>query len=176
MKILETDPTVVSYCEQPLKLEFEWNGRTYLYTPDLLSVDIHSRTTLYEVKPKKAIEQDDGRLQAKFDAARNYCSNRGWKFEIVTDSVRGSREFQRADFLWPHLMNPSIDLNRAEELFQKVGQASCFKMKDIPGPLSWANPDYCLLLYLIGRGKLVETLYGQFEEDTILQVFGDNGK
>jgi len=176
MKILETDPKIASYCEQPLKLEFEWNRRIYPYTPDLLSVDIHSRTTLYEVKPKMIREQDDGRLQTKFEAARSYCSGRGWKFEVVTDSVRSSKAFQRADFLWPHLMNPGADLNRAEELFQKIGQASCFKMKDISGPLSWANSDYCLLLYLIGTGRLVERPYGHFEENTILQMFEGYGK
>ena len=176
MKILETDPSVVSYCEQPLKLEFRWNNRTYPYTPDLLSVDIHSRTKLYKVKPKKAIEQDDGKLLAKFEAARSYCSDRGWEFEVVTDSVRSSKEFHRADFLWPHLMNPSIDLNRAEELLQIVRQSACFKMKDISGSLSWANPDYCTLLYLVGRGKLVETPYDKFEKGTVLEEFRNSGQ
>jgi len=174
MKIMETSPEIVRYCEQPVRLEFEWNNRTYPYTPDLLSVDIHSQTKLYEVKPLKAIEQDDGRLQAKFKAARCYCSERDWKFEVVTDSVRNSKEFHRADFLWPHLMNPGIDMNRAEYLLHKVKQVSCFKMKDIQGSLSWANSDYCSLLYLLGKGKLVETPYGKFDGNTILQVFEDN--
>lgn len=176
MKVMETAPEIVRYCQQPLRLEFNWNGRIYSYTPDLLSVDIHSRTTLYEVKPKKAIEQDDGRMQAKFEAAQSYCSDRGWKFEVVTDSVRSSKEFNRADFLWPHLMNPSVKLDRAEELLQSVRQSACFKMKDISGSLSWANPDYCTLLYLVGRGKLVETPFGQFEEGTVLEVFGSSGQ
>jgi len=175
MKILETDPTVVSYCEQPLRLEFEWNGRRFLYTPDILSLDVHSRTTLYEVKPKKEIEQDDGRLRIKFEAARSYCSDRAWKFEVVTDSVRSSKEFFRADFLWPHLMNPGVDLNRAKELLQTVEDAACFEMRDIR-PISWANPEYCLLLYLIGRGKLVEKPYGRFDEDTMFQVFKSHGE
>jgi len=174
MKVMETNPEIVCYCEQPVRLEFEWNNRTYPYTPDLLSVDVHSQTKLYEVKPKKAIEQDDGRLQAKFEAARSYCFDRGWKFEVITDSVRGSREFQRADFLWPHLMNPSIDLDRAEELLQRVRKSTSFKMRDISGSLAWANPDYCSLLYLVGKGELVETPYGKFDGDTILQVFEDN--
>ena len=175
MKVLETNPEIESYCEQPLKLEFEWNGRTYPYTPDLFSTDIYSQSILYEVKPEEAIKKDDGRLQAKFEVAREYCSGRGWKFAIVTDAIRNSKEFQRADFLWPHLMNPGADMNRAEELLQSVRQSTYFKMQDISGSLSWANPDYCLLLYLVARGKLVETPYGQFEEDTVLQVFGNNG-
>jgi hypothetical protein len=176
MKILETDPKVVSYCEQPLKLDFEWNNRTYSYTPDVLSVDIYSHTMLYEVKPTRAIEQDDGRLKVKFKAAQSYCSDRGWDFEVVTDLVRGSKEFHRADFLWPHLMNPSVNLNRAEEIFQSVSEAVCFKIKDLSTHLSWSNSDYCLLLYLVGRGRLIETPYGQFGKETILEAFNAHGK
>lgn len=171
MKVFETDPYITSYCEQPLKLDFEWKGRTYTYTPDLLATDIFSKSTLYEVKPEEALKKDDGRLVVKFEAAKDLCSERGWIFKVVTDAVRKSPEYQRADFLWPHLMNPSIDQALMENMFTTVSDAGKLRFGNIVKEIHWRDPSYCTLLHLIGKGMLVESSRGAFELESEVEVF-----
>ncbi|WP_232710191.1 TnsA endonuclease N-terminal domain-containing protein [Mariprofundus aestuarium] len=175
MKVLETDPYILSYCEQPLKIEFKWGGRPYSYTPDILSTNVSSQSTLYEVKPEEVLKKDDGRLAVKFDAAKEYCLERGWTFKIVTEAVRKSPEYQRADLLWPHLMNPNIDENHAETIFRRVSDAGVLRLADLVEKDGWADPSYCALLHLIGKGWLVESSSGIFEPSTHIRVFTDHG-
>lgn len=171
MKILETDPYVASYCEQPLKLDFEWKNKTYQYTPDILSTNVFSESVLYEVKPEEALKKDDGRLAVKFEAARALCLERGWTFKVMTDAVRKSPEYQRADFLWPHLMDLSIDETLTDTLYKKVRDAEKLRFCDIVKTTNWHDSNYCTLLHLIGKGVLVESSQGVFELESELEVF-----
>jgi len=171
MKVLETDPHITSYLEQPLRLDFEWKGRTYTYTPDLLSTDVFSNSILYEVKPEEALKKDDGRLAVKFEAAKEYCSEHGWAFKVVTDSIRKSLEYQRADFLWPHLMNPQVDEDLVESIFENVRGSGTLRFSDIIEKTNWNNPSYCTLLHLIGKGVLIESSRGSFELNSEVEVF-----
>ncbi len=175
MKVLETTPDIVSYCEQPLRLDFRWKGRMYPYTPDVLSTDIASCSTLYEVKPEEVLKNDDGRLAAKFDAAREYCLERGWIFKVVTEAVRKSPEYHRADLLWPHLMNPNIDENYAETIFRRVSDAGGVRLADVVEKINWADPSYCALLHLIGKGRLIESSFGVFDSNTDIRAFTGHG-
>ncbi len=171
MKVLETDPYITSYLEQPRKLDFEWKGRTYTYTPDLLSTNVFSDSILYEVKPEEALKNDDGRLAVKFEAAKEYCLERDWKFKVVTESIRKSLEYQRADFLWPHLMNPQIDESLVESILKNVSDSGTLLFHDIVNKTNWHDPNYCTLLHLIGKGVLIESSRGSFEINSKVEVF-----
>ncbi len=171
MKVLETDPYITSYLEQPRKLDFEWKGRAHTYTPDLLSTNVFSDSILYEVKPEEALKNDDGRLAVKFEAAKEYCLERDWKFKVVTESIRKSLEYQRADFLWPHLMNPQIDENLVESILKNVSDSGTLLFRDIVNKTNWHDPNYCTLLHLIGKGVLIESSPGSFEINSKVEVF-----
>jgi len=51
MMFLDFDPTVTTYAAQPFTLTWEWNGKTYGYTPDLLIVRPGQERTVEDVKP-----------------------------------------------------------------------------------------------------------------------------
>jgi len=174
MKVLETDPNIIEYCEQPLQLRIVWKGKEYTYTPDTLSKNIFSESVLYEVKPTEDLESDDGRLANKFAVAEEYCLERGWKFKVITEDIRTSSDYRRADMLLPHLMNPSIDMGLADQIFHLIHNAGMLRISDISNTLSWANPRYCTLLHLLGKGLLIEKPYGSFELETEIRVFPHN--
>jgi len=170
MKVLETDPNIISYCEQPLQLETTWNGKRYPYTPDILATDYQSQSTLYEVKPQSDLDNDDGKLANKFRVAEQYCLDKGWTFKVITEDVRTSPEFVRADTLFPHLMDPSIDTNLTASIFKRVQTCAPLQIKDIYTSANWGNPNYCALMHLIGSGQLVEEPYCSFEPDSRIRL------
>lgn len=171
MKVLETDPNIIEYCEQPLQLRVVWKGKEYSYTPDTLSKNVFSESVLYEVKPKEDLENDDGRLANKFATAKEYCMECGWEFKVITEDIRTSPDYLRADKLLPHLMNPSIEKGLAEQIFQLIHDAGMLHIAGITNTLNWSNPRYCTLLYLLGKGLLIESPYGSFGLDTEIKVF-----
>src|SRR5215216_2118746 len=54
--LLEIDPNVVSFREQPLRIEYILNGKLHYYTPDVL-VERKQKIQIVEVKPKSKVEK-----------------------------------------------------------------------------------------------------------------------
>lgn len=80
--LLDFEPGVEQFCEQPMTIEYHYEGKKRRYTPDFHVV--HSgQDLLFECKPKRMV--DDPENQLKFEAARRWCSEQGWTFGLVTD-------------------------------------------------------------------------------------------
>ena len=75
--MLEFDEDIVSYEEQPLKIDG--------YVPDVLAVTKEGKNVLIEVKYSEEAKNPDERLSAKFDALKKYCDGIGWIFKIFTE-------------------------------------------------------------------------------------------
>jgi len=170
-KVLETDPYVISYCEQPIELEYAFNSKKGTYTPDVLATRIDQTKTLYEAKSQEELDKNDPRLEAKLLAARNYCENQGWDFTVVTEAIRTSAEYMRADILWPHLMHPGLDGERLANLLARFEDDALIAFSDLCPGLNWHDENYSYVLHLIGRGQLYETPNGVFDRNTMIGVF-----
>lgn len=83
--LLEFDPDVVSFAEQPFSLEYPVAGKAHTYTPDFQVRYVRQRNVLVECKPKAYVDTDENRL--KFRAAHAWCAERGWEFRVVTDDI-----------------------------------------------------------------------------------------
>ena len=81
--ILDFEPDVLFFSEQPLTIEYSYEGKTRHYTPDFHVVHIGGRNTLVECKPSHLTETDDN--LRKFGIARAWCAARDWEFSVVTD-------------------------------------------------------------------------------------------
>jgi len=81
--LLEFDPGVVTFAEQPLTLEYTHAGKARHYTPDFQVQYAPERQVMVEIKPAAFLEQQDNPL--KFAAARAWCAERGWTFRVVTE-------------------------------------------------------------------------------------------
>jgi hypothetical protein len=81
--LLEYDPMVVSYEEQPCTIEYIFNRKKRLYTPDFAVYWHHQQPSLVECKPASKLA-DPENLQ-KWTAARLWCGQHHYTFMIVTD-------------------------------------------------------------------------------------------
>lgn len=108
-KSFDLNPNVVKWAAEPFAIPYisPKDGKTHRYFPDIIVVAKHPRTgkyitTLIEVKPlaqtlppkggrgkaKKRLVQESLTYhinQAKWDAARAVCRQKGWKFRVMTE-------------------------------------------------------------------------------------------
>lgn len=82
MTLLDIDPDVQAFEEQPLVIPYRHNNKTVTYTPDLL-VQTLEKCILVECKPATLVETEDN--QRKFREARKWCEQHSFEFEVVTD-------------------------------------------------------------------------------------------
>ena len=90
--MLEFDEDIVSYEEQPLKIEN--------YVPDVLAVTKDGKNVLIDVKYSEEAENPDEKLSAKFDALKKYCGDRGWTFKIFTEKDVNEPYFSNVSLIY----------------------------------------------------------------------------
>src|SRR5260221_11524225 len=73
--LLEFDPNVLTFAEQPFTLAYLHLGQTRHYTPDFHVRYAPGRDVLAECKPTAFVETEENQL--KFRAARACCAERG---------------------------------------------------------------------------------------------------
>ena len=102
---IEFDKSVLSYCEQPIKIEFLHNGRRCSYTPDFY-VEYATEDFLIEIKPEAKLKElfQNPDVLYKYKAASNYCLiNNISKFRIVTDTkIRSGNILSNIHYLFPY--------------------------------------------------------------------------
>ena len=107
--LLDYDPHVEWYEEQPLMIEYQHETQCRHYTPDFHLV-MAGRDVLVECKPEHFVETEEN--QRKFVAARAWCEQRGWEFQVVTDQqVRSGFRLQNIKRLTPYArltVDPSL--------------------------------------------------------------------
>jgi TnsA endonuclease N terminal len=86
MYLLDFDPGVTYWCEQPLRIRFSQGGKTHRYTPDL---EVHrtSKKQIVEVKPKHKVES--GEWDVLFRTASFICEQEGYEYVVMTDEIIG---------------------------------------------------------------------------------------
>lgn len=111
MSWLDRNDDIISWASEELIIPYKSpvDNRVHRYFPDFLvkvkTRDGKSRTMLLEVKPKKQTIQPVPRKRvtkqylnevttyavnvAKWDAATEYCLDRGWEFKILTEEHLG---------------------------------------------------------------------------------------
>lgn len=80
--LLDYDPDVERFEEQPLTIEYCHDGKMLHYTPDFRLVE-RGCDVLVECKLDKFSNTDENRR--KFAAARDWCTQHSWEFRVVTD-------------------------------------------------------------------------------------------
>ncbi len=81
--LLDFAPQVAEFEEQPLKIEYEYEGKILTYTPDFQVVFTNGQRFLLECKPVCFVGLEEN--QRKFKAAQAWCTKKGWIFQIITD-------------------------------------------------------------------------------------------
>ncbi|MBN1955258.1 MAG: TnsA endonuclease N-terminal domain-containing protein [Anaerolineae bacterium] len=81
--LLDYDPGVEHFAEQPLTIQYHEANKKRRYTPDF-HVIYRGQPFLCECKPAQFVA--DPQNQIKFAAARLCCQKQGWAFAVVTDA------------------------------------------------------------------------------------------
>ena len=83
--VLKYDPMVVSFEEQPCKISYFYDQKEHYYIPDFAVYWRHKQPSLVECKP--ASKLDDPENLRKWTAARLWCEQHHYTFELVTDTA-----------------------------------------------------------------------------------------
>lgn len=86
--LLEYDPVVSQYHEQPITIEYYVNDKLRTYTPDFLIFyrDPDSKPWLCEVKYRDDLVINFKKYKARYKAAVEHCKEQGWEFKLITDT------------------------------------------------------------------------------------------
>lgn len=89
----EFNLSVLNVIPQPVRMEFQTNGRFYPYTPDFLVSFCRNKQgaeirkpMLVEVKPRLEIQKNWSKWRDKFRVAFHYAKERNWEFRIYDES------------------------------------------------------------------------------------------
>lgn len=80
--LLEYDPEVENFCEQPLDITFLHNGKKRHYYPDV-AVERNGQIHIVEIKPSSKL--NDVKLIPKFLSGINYCNAKDYQYRIITE-------------------------------------------------------------------------------------------
>ena len=106
--LLEFDPTVERYEEQPVCIEYvDREGDNHTYTPDVLvyyhpDLSPASPPLLCEVKYRADLFANWKEIKPKVRAGRAYARQQGWHFKIITEREIRTPYLKNAKFLRPY--------------------------------------------------------------------------
>jgi hypothetical protein len=83
--MLEYDPMVVSYEEQPCKISYIFDQEEHFYIPDFAVYWRNQQPSLVECKPASKLDEPEN--LRKWTAARLWCKQNHYTFMLVTDTA-----------------------------------------------------------------------------------------
>lgn len=81
MERLESDQSVKSYKRTPVRLTYQFEGRSHFYFPDFSATYKDGTICIEEVKPERWLIYKNN--QAKIKALKAYCRKRGYVCRIL---------------------------------------------------------------------------------------------
>lgn len=118
--LVEYDPDVVSYQEQPFRINFTLQEKLRHYTPDFLVERKHKRQVI-EIKPKNKLA--DGSHDLLFNSVAPICQEQGYEFLVVTDEmIRVEPRLTNIKILWRYARTPIYPVHQlyCQEFFRQM--------------------------------------------------------
>ncbi len=137
--VLDYEPSIVSFVEQPLIIEYRYDDETRRYTPDFHIAFARGRNALAECKPQSMTKTDEN--QRKFRAALEWCSERDWDFLIVTDTqLRAAHRLENIKLMtyYARLVVPPQTKGRVYAILETATDG--FTVGDVARSLTPNNP------------------------------------
>jgi hypothetical protein len=122
--LLDADHAVISFQEQPGKIEYYLNAKLHTYTPDFLVQRSHKKQ-IVEVKPKSKISTEENRIL--FEIISAICREASYEFMVVTDAdMRKGARLSNVRLLWKYgrtLISPKHHIY-CQEFFSYSSEAA----------------------------------------------------
>jgi hypothetical protein len=144
MYLLDFDPDVKRFKEQPFPIWYICDGRKRRYTPDLF-VERATERQIIEVKPKRKVETEKYNLL--FRIISPICEKEGFRFKVFTEeSILWQPRLNSIKALWSYARTPLCAQHQiyCQELLQKRSVVSLaeafefFKAKGVPKQVVYA--------------------------------------
>ena len=98
--LIEMDPDVISYKEQPLKIRYSLDGKLHLYTPDFM-VDRKNKRQIVEVKDEETSKGEE--CKRLFERIGPICRREGYEFAVVTErTIRVQPRLDNIKFIYKY--------------------------------------------------------------------------
>lgn len=123
MLLLDFDPLVDHYDVQPVCIPVQ--GVPKGYTVDLAVhylPEANRPTELVEIKPQEYLDKYESLFAPKFNAATQYCLERGWRFAKYTEIDIRTPRLRNLKFLRPY-QNHSISEEQREQVQSQMTAA-----------------------------------------------------
>ncbi len=104
---LEFDTNVISYLEQPVKIEYKLNNRKTSYHPDCLVNYKDGKSKLIEVKYSTELIEKKDELEIKFNQARLYAKQNDMTFDIFDEKCIDVQTLRNMEFLYSFATHPN---------------------------------------------------------------------
>lgn len=178
MELVRFDSRVGSFLPQPVKIEYKGDaGEGRSYTPDGLITFRESASTpqpiLYEVKYRANFREQWRSLLPKFRAAKSYCAQRGWRFEVYTEREIRTPYLDNVKFLWPFRNREPAPLQRTQVvgLFESCNEVSVSNLLGMLAPDPKQRGELMpVLWYLIANGAVWCDLNQPLSMTTMLSI------
>jgi hypothetical protein len=144
MYLLDFDPDVKRFKEQPFHIRYLYNGKKRRYTPDLL-VERAEERQIIEVKPRRKVKTEKYNLL--FRIVSPICEIEGYKFKVFTEEqILWQPRFNSIKALWSYARTPLRTQHQiyCQELLQinkvvSLAEAfEFFKAREVPKQIVYA--------------------------------------
>ncbi len=169
--ILDYEQDVITFAEQPVRIEYEWQGKILHYTPDFHVVRLGGQG-LVECKPQALVASEEN--QRKFKVAVEWCRKKDWSFEVVTDlALRAGHRLNNIKLLTRYARSsadPVVLRGILENLASKPFPTTLLEAANLIQP-DCPDQGVTMLLHLAFHHRLVLPLeLSPISSDTIIEV------
>ncbi|MFH8405724.1 TnsA endonuclease N-terminal domain-containing protein [Streptomyces sp. NPDC018019] len=133
--LLDHADRIAHYQEQPLAIDYRYEGRARSYYPDFLAVTTEGHAVLIEAKPQCDIPLAVN--LAKYRAAAGLCARNGWGL-LVTDGTRTLQDLER------HPVAPELEHRLRAAL--EAGELTWPDIRDIARGTAFTSLDLAALI------------------------------
>jgi hypothetical protein len=106
MYLLDFDPQVRHWHEQPFKIRYILDNKTHFYTPDL---EVHRDTRKQVVEVKSQHQVDSGEFDTIFRLSTSICAEEGYQYLVATDRIiRQQPKLDNVKKLWKYARTPIL--------------------------------------------------------------------
>lgn len=174
--LLEFDPSVVSYEEQPIALSYRYSNRDIRYTPDALIhyKDPQCLPCIYEIKYSDEIKEKKVFLKQKFEQIEAYLVDNDMEFKLFTELDIRTQFLENAKMIYGAISGDILesDQYRMEQIKGtlknegKIGISEC--MKKLSGNRYERAIYMRFLWHLIFFGHVKIDMNSKITNDTVI--------
>lgn len=136
--LMEYDPKVVFYEEQPLLIQYTTAGKRYKYFPDFKVVTASGQHLLLECKAERFVETDKN--QRKIAAGKVWCATHNWQFRLITEQVtRAGFRLENVMLLWQFARH-SIPLDTKAQIYNIMNNGQSLTLDALSSQVNPDNP------------------------------------